>query len=99
MHQSQANDADDTTTSKPIITKDTGIAMGLVLTLAGACVSFGVMYQRINGLEDQIEALKTSINSVSSVRDDTILMREQLRQFNIVMQEVREDVKTLKARD
>lgn len=84
--------------NEPIISKDTGVAIGLVATLIGASVSFGIMYQRINGVENEIVSLRSSVNAISSVRDDTIILREQGRQQAEVLQEVREDVKTLKDR-
>lgn len=81
-----------------IFSKDTLMPVGLVLSIAGASMFSGVMYQRINNIEDQLDKVKTSVDAISTWREDTVLLKEQLRQVGIVVQEVREDVKDLKER-
>jgi len=61
-------------------------------------MSFGIMYQRINGLEDQLSDVRAQVSNVSSIRDEVIGFREQIKQLNTVTQEVRADVKDLKDR-
>ena len=63
--------------------------VGLVLSIAGASMFSGVMYQRINNIEDQLDKVKTSVDAISTWREDTVLLKEQLRQVGIVVQEVR----------
>lgn len=78
--------------------KETWVPASLIVTIAGAAMSFGVMYQRINGLEDQLTDVRAQVSNVSSIRDEVIGFREQIKQLNAVTQEVREDVKDLKDR-
>ena len=81
-----------------IFSRETLIPVGFVLTIAGASMFSGIMYQRINNIEDQLNKVKTSVDAISTWREDTVLLKEQLRQVGIVVQEVREDVKDLKDR-
>ena len=96
--QTEGADKDNQTPRLSIFSRETLIPVGFVLTIAGASMFSGVMYQRINTIEDQLNGLKRSIDSISAWRDDTVLLKEQLRQVGIVVQEVREDVKDLKDR-
>lgn len=80
------------------LSKDTWVPASLIVTLCGAALSFGIMYQRINGLEAQLSDVRAQVNNVSSIRDEVIGFREQIKQLNTVTQEVRADVKDLKDR-
>ena len=48
-----------------IISKDSLIPLGLVLTLLGAAISFGVMYQRINDVDARLTRMEDKIDRLS----------------------------------
>ena len=48
-----------------IITKDSLVPLGLVITLVGAALSFGVMYQRINDVDTRLTRMEEKLDRLS----------------------------------
>lgn len=49
----------------PLISKESLIPLGLVLTLLGAAVSFGVMYQRIDDVDSRLTRMEAKLDRLS----------------------------------
>jgi len=48
-----------------IITKDSLVPLGLVITLLAAAGSFGVMYQRLNDVDTRLTRMEDKIDRLS----------------------------------
>ena len=48
-----------------IISKESLLPVGLVLTLLGAAISFGVMYQRINDVDTRLTRMEDKLDRLS----------------------------------
>lgn len=48
-----------------LISKDSLVPVGLVMTLLGAAVSFGVMYQRINDVDTRLTRMEEKLDRLS----------------------------------
>lgn len=58
--------------SKGVFSTETLVPVGLVLTLLAAAVSFGVMYQRVNTLGDEVGILRVQMAEANSKLDRLI---------------------------
>lgn len=47
------------------ISSKTAISIGLVVTLIGAAIGFGILYQKVLNLETQVQEIKMDIKEVS----------------------------------
>ena len=51
--------------SQTILTKDTLIPVGAVIIVLTASFSYGIMYQKVTGLESQVDGLNQSVMQLS----------------------------------
>ena len=51
---------------------ETLVPLGLVATMLGAALSFGVMYQRVSTLGDEVGTLRVQMTSANSKLDQLI---------------------------
>ena len=54
------------------ITTNSLIPLGLVITLLGAAISFGVMYNKVNTLSDEVNMLRIQTAEINSKVDKLV---------------------------
>lgn len=89
----------DLTTNQGRITKDTWIPLGLVITALSVAVTFGITYQKIDGLVDSqdktSEAVLELTRSLQDTRETVISVRVQQEISNRTVVDINGDVKEI----
>lgn len=60
---------------RPIINKESLIPLGLVITLVGAAMSFGVMYQKVETVRADLVDVKNQITKLDDKLDAVLTQR------------------------
>ncbi len=76
-----------------IISKDTLIPIGLVLTIAGASITFGIMYNKVNQLGLIVDK-QTEI--ISSLREQGARQEATLSQALTSLSDIKSDVNAIR---
>lgn len=80
--------------SESTLSSNTKVALGLVVTLLAAATSFGVMYQRMNNLDDRVNHISTMLveqNKATSGETERIVRLEtQYSQIITTLAEIKQ---------
>lgn len=76
-----------------IVSKDTLIPIGLVCTIIGASVTFGVMYNKVDELGGTVDK-QTEI--ISSLREQTARQEATISQMLTTLSDIKSDVNAIR---
>ncbi len=75
------------------MTKDTWVPLGLVATMLGAAISFGIIYQKVDSLS---ESTKETVQSLQETREEVSALRAQREEILRALTDIKSDVNAIR---